>query len=575
MYVLVYILYIGCNVAIDLLMASMVNTGSLDLLGTYIVLTLGYRALLYTTKAIERHVELHMKRSFIKNVYEMYDLMTFESKNKTSAQDFRTKSHDAKFSITSIITWGIPTIIETGTTILTFILVLCSLHQYSLAFLVLSLNCASVYFLILPIQAKIGEFRKTIRKRVQRFLSILRAKLEQFQNKNKTVEDMIQTEYEMIDTTCEVYWNYITTIVGVTNALPLIYCYYCISDVKQLLLIIQFSGHLKSVVSGMTGFMNNYSRLDSEYNSDYEMWSNAKFGERPSNEELPNQLVIKSVLVERKSFKLQMSPSLPEIAIKQGDKILIQGKSGHGKSTFLNAFTGKLENAAQLNVFKPENFYHTVSEFYQGLVGNLPTIDVTVRFLFDDEKKDDIITMCLDLACASDILAGLKKADLKGKKADLKDKKADLKDKKTNSTDLHEQEFALIDILGNEPFIEKKENDDDDIQSKLDIDINQALSGGQKARLAVAIRIYYMLKHGKQILILDEFDHGSDADVAYQIVENLFKAFPNKTLIFVSHLELISIVQKWDTILNIQDGIISLGNPNYDILKRLQQFTSL
>jgi ABC-type transport system involved in cytochrome bd biosynthesis fused ATPase/permease subunit len=47
-------------------------------------------------------------------------------------------------------------------------------------------------------------------------------------------------------------------------------------------------------------------------------------------------------------------------------------------------------------------------------------------------------------------------------------------------------------------------------------------------------------------LILDEPEQGSDPEIAYNIIDNIFKKFPEKMIIVISHLELIHIKYKWD-----------------------------
>jgi ABC-type multidrug transport system fused ATPase/permease subunit len=544
-YIATYIVYIGCGMIIDLIMALMVSQSTMSYFGYYIILTFIHKCLSYVTKSFEISIENTISKNFIRDNYNMYDRMTFTSKNKLSVHDFRQKMNDARWPINSIIVWGLPEVIESVTTIISFIIILISVKQYMLGGIIFVLNCLAGMFLIRPLQKKISEFRKTFRKKIQKLNSIIRSNLEMFQNKHKSVNDMLKDEFSIADINCEQYWYYISFIVGITNALPLIYCYYYMTNINQLLIIIQFSGHLKSVVSSLTGFMNQYGKLDADYASGFNMWQNATFGDIPENLDIPDQLIIQDVCVERKNFVLKLDRLLPNITINKGDKILIQGSSGHGKSTFLNALTGKIPGII-LDKGMPENYYHSVSEFYQGLVGNLPVTDVSIRFLFDNESDDNLIKTCMKLCYIDNILDTLS----------------------TNS--------SIGETKNGHFVIEMEKLINSYTQSNpLDCDINKSLSGGQIARLACAIRVYHMIKYNRDMMIFDEFDHGSDAEIAYQIVDNLIKKFPNKTLIFVSHLELISIVQKWDLILNINNGVISNGIAEINILEKIKHYKAL
>ena len=59
------------------------------------------------------------------------------------------------------------------------------------------------------------------------------------------------------------------------------------------------------------------------------------------------------------------------------------------------------------------------------------------------------------------------------------------------------------------------------------------------------------------ILILDEPEQGSDADVGYKIIGNIMSKFPDVTIIVISHLEQIQDKYHWDQWFNVEDGVVS------------------
>jgi Fe-S cluster assembly ATPase SufC len=92
-----------------------------------------------------------------------------------------------------------------------------------------------------------------------------------------------------------------------------------------------------------------------------------------------------------------------------------------------------------------------------------------------------------------------------------------------------------------------------------DIQILGKCSGGEKARLAIAKKLDEADKKKAKCLILDEFEQGSDPEIAYKIInENIVnsKEFANTTIIVISHLERIQTVIDWNQYWIISDGII-------------------
>ena len=85
-----------------------------------------------------------------------------------------------------------------------------------------------------------------------------------------------------------------------------------------------------------------------------------------------------------------------------------------------------------------------------------------------------------------------------------------------------------------------------------DDDLNDAVSGGEKQRLCIAIQLY-------RIIIMDEPEQGSDPKLAYEMICNIMERFNDKCFIIISHLENINNVlskydYKWDQVLIIDNG---------------------
>ena len=171
--------------------------------------------------------------------------------------------------------------------------------------------------------------------------------------------------------------------------------------------------------------------------------------------------------------------------IKKGDLIGIYGKSGSGKSTFLNLFTGLVyPSSGEIHIdsnkienLRNDSWHHQIGYVTQN------------TFLINDTIKKNIAFGIEDL-----------KIDLTRLEKVIKD--ADLRD--------------LIKDRGLEYII--KEN-------------GMGLSGGQKQRVSIARALY----KNPKILIFDEATSSLDNSSENFIIDTIKKLRKDKTVIIVSH----------------------------------------
>ena len=172
--------------------------------------------------------------------------------------------------------------------------------------------------------------------------------------------------------------------------------------------------------------------------------------------------------------------------IKKGNKIHLIGPSGSGKSTFLNLLTGLLTfKSGEIFI---DNF--KLGANYKTSIFGYVTQDV---FLFQGSLAENI-TM-------------------------TKHGKINLK--------IFKKIFKICEL-------ENIVSNFDEIFNKT-IEINSPeLSGGQKQRIAIA-RVLYL---APKILILDEATSALDKASEIKLLNNIFKSFPNLTIILVNHRNL-------------------------------------
>lgn len=172
--------------------------------------------------------------------------------------------------------------------------------------------------------------------------------------------------------------------------------------------------------------------------------------------------------------------------IEKKSRILIQGKSGCGKSTFLDILCGLLP---------PEN-----GEIY---INNIKANDLDKKKLLSKVSYVSQIPFLLDNDLVANIALGM-------------DRNYDLK-----------KIIKILKIVELEDFIK-------DINDKSFSRIGERgslISGGQKQRIAIARALYF----DPQILILDEATNSIDYETEIKILNNIINEYPDLTLIKVSH----------------------------------------
>jgi len=91
------------------------------------------------------------------------------------------------------------------------------------------------------------------------------------------------------------------------------------------------------------------------------------------------------------------------------------------------------------------------------------------------------------------------------------------------------------------------------------------VSGGQKQRIALT-RVFL---RNNEIIILDEATSAIDSENEHNIIQNLFTAYPNKTIIIVSHR--LSTVRNVDEIICLENGFV-VERGSHDELIRKEMF---
>lgn len=493
-----------------------ISDNNLNLIYLYVFIDILNRIinLVYINK-INNDISIIIETKFIKNATHQYEKLSFNSKNKATAEQFYIKMKQSSNAILNIITWGFPTLINLCNTFIQSILIFYYKNKlYPLCVLVI-INYLIYIFYIKNKQTEYSAATKSANDKNDKMKSQLNLLLPMFQHNEKKPDDILELvlKIKLNWYNTDKLWNHIILITSLINKSGIILISVGYNNtVPNFLLLMKIISNFNNAITSLSNFLNQYNRYETNYMSYVDFFSNLEYKIKPANVKFTKPIKIIRSDIRVGDFSLVLNET---ITIHKNDKILIKGRTGHGKSTFINALMGKIDGLI-LDKHKPENYYHLFVDMYQNIREKLPTSNITIRELFDNELDDTVIMECL-LPCFFD-------DDLDKIFSNL-------------SSDLSK------------------------LTNPLDIDINERLSGGEKTRLALSTRIYQMKKsYYKQILILDEPEQGLDPDIAIRVINNIFILFNDKTIIMITHICNCNIERldiKWNTRLRINKGIIS------------------
>jgi ABC-type transport system involved in cytochrome bd biosynthesis fused ATPase/permease subunit len=236
---------------------------------------------------------------------------------------------------------------------------------------------------------------------------------------------------------------------------------------------------------------------------------------------LPNNLMVTGCSIVKEGFSVTFADcdcgsDFAQLPFYPGIRILIQGASGHGKTTFVDGLCGKIDGIT-LNHGMPENYYHLVADMFQNIREKMPSSTTTIRDYFKDEENDELIERCLQTVFMNDEICFIRSM--------------------LETTDL----------------------------GYLDTEINERFSGGMKSRLCAATRVYEIEKYGKRIFIMDEIEQGSDYESTAYMLRNIFNGYPKISIIMITHMyptQLIDLGLSFDVKLLVKHGkVYILENP--------------
>ncbi|ARF10734.1 ABC transporter [Hokovirus HKV1] len=464
----------------------------------------------------------------IKKEHKKYNNISFEDKTIKTSSEHKEALCPYTSASYMLIEWGMPNALSLFGTIVATLYVFYYKDLLLILISVIIFFGIIYYFFISKKQKQLTTLDKKLKQKNQMLFARIQMYLIPFQYKEYTPKDIIKNYVEIKKNQKTITKQY-TIISSFTstanNIISFIVCYTASNDVNNFLLLSIFMNQLTRDINNTMWFINQYNRYKNDYDNYKKFMSNVSFNDEPEKINIDdNGLVIKNVNIKRGDYVIKCNDI---IKINKNDKILVTGPTGHGKSSFVKALFGLIPGITLENN-NPNNYYHTVADYYQEIKEKMPSSKVTIRDFFKDQQDNDLIKTYLEYAWSQD-------NEYQGIIANIKAKAVDSND------------YECPVIVGHE----------------YDLPINETLSGGQKSRLILWSRCYQLDQLDKQILILDEPIPDVDYNNYLYNIQSIFKKYDNKMIIMIAHLH--EQTKKdlnidWNKFINIENGLIKLNN---------------
>lgn len=524
----IFLIFSAVNIAIMTAPSLVMNkvSNSTDIADTHhyimilVFLGLGQQVWNIVFQRIKIKLSIVIQKMYNAEKWQEYEQLSFSSMQRVDVFEYKQVKHQSVNGMRQLISWGAPHIFQLVSSIVGCLVVFVSNDVLYIGFIMVIINLVGYVLILRPIQRKISEYRQAAVDIDDVTNSKTRLLLPLFMHKYIGKDDIvdIEAQSEIGWEKFQLEWIYYGFVMGLLNQLIFIWFIFQ-SDITPVTFMMLYTTmtNFSNAVTSVSQFLNQYN----EILTNYEKCENKL--KRLDRQMLPEQHQFPESGITTYPVNLTLDNSGysivgPSISILPRSKTLVVGESGAGKTSVLMALIGMINGIlfAHTNL-SPIELFKNWTIFYQKIKQFFPVGKISIREIFDN-APDETIYQFLDLVSLSSAIRRLNNPD-----------------------------DNLPDNLPNDP---------------LAVQLNNVLSGGETTRLALAYVLWLFGKHDTAILALDEIEQGCDPELAYNIISRILNRYQNKTIIIISHLEIIDnpswIKQKykcdirWDNIIRFR-----------------------
>jgi ABC-type bacteriocin/lantibiotic exporter with double-glycine peptidase domain len=302
--------------------------------------------------------------------------------------------------------------------------------------------------------------------------------------------------------------------LGISNQVPILFAVYIVNgdlSTKELLVIIMTINNISGTFRSIFQFIGCYERWKSDAHDVFDFYNTNVDKEIidcvqytfPENAQLEIDYTMRE---DERSFNIH---TINPLIINHGDKILVDGISGSGKTTFNRILAGYYESGGKLVKMGTEKYSHGFHHFR----------DVVCEISAGNFSSIDFCTSVRDqMTCVEDI----------------------------SEKDI----WGVLEIVCMKEWVTNE-------LGGLDVNIKGNISDGQKLRLSLAVLLTQTYSKNVNIIIMDEVDQKIEEKTAKKIVDNIFKKYHDKTIFMVFHTQSLKDYVQFNSVINVTKGVIT------------------
>ena len=417
--------------------------------------------------------------------------ITHYARLSNPAYNFMKFLQEASWSINHLIEWGIYAMGSmVGQSVSAGILLFVFDLEW-IDYIILPIAIAIAFFAIQKLQKILTKRQEISREIGEKTTDLEQLKAIGLQNGDIGADEIInfllnQIHYD--NYFVRPLYNYIGSTLDITLELvALAYAIYLPTDrafVAKLVLIRTISSALNSV----THFLSQYNRYCNQY-----LKYRKHFDKELSYDEHREQLSLPEQGLEITNISIRRGDNYSiegeNIAIELGKNILIQGPSGAGKTSFVDAIRGFISGIT-LSTGVPGNYSHHIYMHAQSCASSVQLTSVSLADLFDTTNPSDFerIRELLEIVFSESELTRI-----------------------------------LENISKEQPF---------------QTNIDGKMSGGQQARIFISLTLWNIEKYSSKIVIFDEIESALDSGNRVSVLKKLYAYLNvrNIATIWITHM---------------------------------------
>jgi len=333
-----------------------------------------------------------VQTSFWKVNLEEYSFLTTESKHSFPIKEMRRKVQDTQWGLSYWVESGFPIILNIAS--MAYLCIYTFVYSQSLVlFIGLVIGNVTLYFSIKKkLDKRMSNIFEEMEGKYDKIEQKLTLNLPRFAHGSKDLNFIMEliSEFTSIRSRFNTSRSEQKIFTGVLNQICVAIILIIIPS-NSLVNLITVTLQFTNTVNNVFNLLNTNVHFEDKYTSLRKNFDKAnKKSFEPEQFVLEHTLVVNDYQVSKEDFSLKMNRPLP---LSIGNKILIRGASGAGKSTFLKGILG-LDESAKVSLSNgktPKNYFKNISLMYQSIKEDLQFNNLTLREIFDDSTDEKLI----------------------------------------------------------------------------------------------------------------------------------------------------------------------------------------